>query len=68
MRFWITLILFVIVGVTVTGSLMTVLLSEPVPNLDVMGLMPWTVAIGFLISLPISYVIAGMIMKRQKIA
>lgn len=68
MRFWITLILFVIVGVTVTGSLMTVLLAEPVPNLDVMGLMPWVVGIGFLISLPISYVIAGMIMARQKLA
>jgi len=68
MRLAMTLVVFLIVGVTVAGAAITVLLAGPFSTQEVIDLFGWVAAAGFLVSLPISYVIAGNLMKRMNSA
>lgn len=63
MRFVVTLLVFLIVGPTIVGS-MIIPLTDPSWGFDSDALFPYVVGGGFLLALPISYVIAGIIMKR----
>ena len=64
MRLILTLVMFVIVGSTFTGSLVIALLAGAVPAKDVQDLIPWVAIGGFVVSLPISYFLAGYILKK----
>ena len=64
MRFALMLVLFIFVGVTLTGSLLTALLSAPVETQKVWDLFPWIAAGGFAMSLLVSYIIADRILKQ----
>lgn len=64
MRFALSLVLFVILGVTLTGSAVTALLSAPISSGDVWEYFPWLAGISFLVALIVSYVLAGYLLKR----
>ena len=66
MRLALTLIVFVMVGVTITGSLITILLAGPFTGKSVQELLGWVALAGFLIALPVSYVIAGYMLTKMK--
>ncbi|MGF1650068.1 MAG: hypothetical protein ACFCUN_06435 [Hyphomicrobiaceae bacterium] len=66
MRLSLTFVVFVIVGPTVAGILLTGLLSTDAHGLSVTEMFAPVAGLGFLIGLPISYVIAGSLMKRLK--
>ncbi len=63
MRYIVMLLVFVIVGPTIVGSLI-IPLTDPSWGFDSNALFPYVVGGGFLLAIPISYVIAGIIMKR----
>ena len=64
MRFALMLVIFVIVGVTLTGTLLTILLTAPISGQQVGDLFGWIAAAGFALALIISYFIAGYILKH----
>lgn len=64
MRWILTLGLFFITGSTLTGSLVIALLSGAVPGANMNELLPIVAIGGFLVSLPISYILAGMIINK----
>jgi len=64
MRWILTLAMFFMVGSTLTGSLVIGLLAGAVPGANVRELMPLVAAGGFLVSIPISYILAGVILKK----
>lgn len=66
MRFALMLVLFLIVGVVLTGSLLTALLSAPVDGQRVWDLFPWIAAGGFTVSLFVSYILAGRLLKSAR--
>ena len=59
-----TLIIFVIVGATLAGSLVTALLAGAVPGADVQSVIPWVALAGFAAAVPISYILANMILAK----
>lgn len=67
MRFVVMLLVFVVVGPTIVGSLI-IPLTDPSWGFNSDALFPYLVVGGFLVALPISYVLAGMIMKRVNFA
>lgn len=64
MRFALTLVLFVILGVTLTGSAVTALLSAPISSTEVWSYFPWVAAGGFTIALVVSFFLAGRLLNR----
>lgn len=64
MRLALTLILFVIIGATLAGSLVTALLAGAVPGADIGALIPWVALTGFVAAVPISYIVANAILKK----
>lgn len=64
MRFVLVLIIFLMAGVTVTGTLITALLAVPFPGKDVQELFGWVALGGFALALPISYIVASNIIKN----
>ena len=64
MRLALTLIVFVMVGVTLTGSLVTILLAGPFSGGNIRQMLVWVAVAGFVIALPISYVIAGYLLAK----
>ena len=66
MRLALTLLVFVMVGVTLTGALVIVLLSGPFPGAKVQQLFAWVALAGFVVALPVSYVIAGHILGKTR--
>ncbi len=63
MRFLLTFVMFVIVGVTIAGSLMIALLIAPISGQDVQKLFAWVIGSGFALALPVSYILAGHLLK-----
>ncbi|MEO1282028.1 MAG: hypothetical protein AAFV69_09865 [Pseudomonadota bacterium] len=64
MHFALTLVMFLICGVTVSGSALAVLLALDKPISEVISLFPWVAAGGFLAALPVSYILASKLLKR----
>lgn len=64
MRLILTLAIFVMVGSTLAGSLVTALLAGAIPGGDVRQLIPWAAIGGFLAAIPISFIVADMILKK----
>ncbi len=64
MRLVLTLIVFVMVGSTLAGSLVTALLAGAIPGADIQQLIPWVAIGGFLAAVPISYLVANAILKK----
>lgn len=64
MRLMLTLVMFLIVGATLTGSFVIALLVGAAPARVVQDLIPWVAMGGFLVSLPISYFLAGYLLKK----
>lgn len=67
MRLLITLVIFLMVGPATVGS-MIIPLTDPSWGFDAEKYFLHVVGIGVLIALPISYFVAGMIMKRVQAA
>lgn len=63
MRVLVALLIFVVAGPTIVGS-MIIPLADPSWGFDAGTYFPYVVGGGFLIALPISYILAGMVMKR----
>lgn len=63
MRFLVALLVFVVAGPTIAGSMLIPLL-DPSWGFDAVTYFPYVVGGGFLVALPISYILAGMLMKR----
>ncbi len=63
MRYLVMLVVFVIAAPVVVGSLI-IPLTDPAWGFDGWSFFPYVVAAGFLIALPISYVISGILMKQ----
>jgi hypothetical protein len=66
MRLALTIVVFLIVGVTLAGSLITVLLAGPFSGSNVQDMFGWIALGGFLVALPVSYFIAGYILARTR--
>ncbi len=66
MRFALTLILFLMAGVTLAGLGLAVLLTAPVPSHEVLNLFGWVASGGFAVALVASYFIAGRILANAK--
>ena len=64
MRLALTIVVFLMVGVTLAGSLLTILLAGPFSGSSVQELFGWIALGGFIVALPVSYVIAGYILER----
>ncbi len=65
MHFALTLVMFVICGVTVSGSMLAVLLALEKPTSEVISLLPIVAGAGFLLALPVSYILASMLLKSK---
>ncbi|MEM7775439.1 MAG: hypothetical protein AAF732_07495 [Pseudomonadota bacterium] len=65
MRFLVALLVFVMVGPMIAG-LMILPLTDPASPFEVKELFGYVAAAGFLIALPISYIIAWAIMRRVR--
>ncbi len=63
MRIALTLVLFVILGVTLTGSAVIALLSAPILSADAWVFFPWIAAGGFAVAILVSYFLAGSLLK-----
>jgi len=66
MRLILSIVVFIIVGVTVAGSVLIVALSMPELGLAKIGTIGWSAGVGFLLAAPVSYWIAGMLMERAR--
>lgn len=67
MRLGLTLMLFLVASVTVAGAIVTVALTVPQLGLDNIRVFGWVAISGFVIALPISYWIAGVLLRRHKL-
>ncbi len=65
MRFLVTLLIFVVAAPTIIGSLI-IPLTDPSWGFNAQELFPYLALGGALAALPISYIIAGIIMKRVR--
>ena len=63
MRLMMTLIVFLMVSVTVAGAFVAVALGAPQLGLIDLEKFGWVAGAGFVLALPISYVIAGRLLK-----
>ncbi len=67
MRFLVMLLVFLMAGPTIVGSLL-IPLTDPAWGFQGDKYILHVVGIGVLIALPVSYIVAGMIMKRVQSA
>ncbi len=67
MRYLVTLLVFLIAGPTIVGSLI-IPLTDPAWGFDGYKYILYIVGLGVLIALPVSYFVAGMIMKKVEAA
>ena len=67
MRYLVTLLVFLIAGPTIVGSLI-IPLTDPAWGFDGQKYFLYVVVGGALLALPISYLVAGMIMRRVQAA
>ena len=63
MRLMMTMIVFIMASVTVAGAFVTVALSAPQLELLDPVKFAYVAGAGFLLALPISYLVAGMILR-----
>lgn len=66
-RFVVMLLVFIMAGPTIVGSLI-IPLTDPAWGFDAEKLMPYIVGGGFLVALPISYILSGMITRQMDAA
>ena len=62
MRLMMTMIVFIMASVTVAGAFVTVALSAPQLELLEPEKFAYVAGAGFLLALPVSYIVAGMIL------
>jgi hypothetical protein len=61
-----TLLIFTILGGTLAGVFLLVVLATPSLAAQAWKLTPWAVLAGFVVAIPISRVVAGKIMEQTK--
>lgn len=66
MRLFLTFVVFAMASVTLAGSLLTLALSFPNAGLASLSTIGWVAGVGFLVALPLSYWIAGLVMGAKK--
>lgn len=62
MRLILTLVIFIMASVTVTGSILVAGLSMPALGLTNAGTFPWVAGAGMVFALPVSYWVAGRVL------
>lgn len=67
MRYLVTLLVFLIAGPTIVGSLI-IPLTDPAWGFDGQKYILYIVGVGVLIALPVSFLVAGMIMRKVEAA
>lgn len=65
MRLILTFVIFCMASVTIAGSLVTVALFFPNAGLASMSTVGWTAGAGFLLAVPLSYWISGLVLRSQ---
>lgn len=65
MRLTLTLLIFVMASVTVAGAILTAALSAPELGLITFANIGWVAGAGFVIALPLSYRLAGMLLNDK---
>jgi hypothetical protein len=61
----VALLVWIMLGTTLAGIAVMVVLATPSLSADAKSFIPWAAAIGAVVALPISYVVAGMITRRM---
>lgn len=64
--FKVAVLVWILIGVVGAGVALTVVLAVPSLSVDAMKLLPIVTGIGFVVTIPISFVIAKMILAQTK--
>ena len=64
--FKVAVLVWILIGVVGAGIALTVVLAVPSLSVNAMKLLPWVTGAGFIVTIPISFVIAKMILAQTK--
>ena len=64
--FKVALLVWILIGVVGAGAALLVVLAVPSLSVNAMKLLPYVTAAGFIVTIPISFVIAKLILAQTK--